>query len=213
MKPVLTSLLAAAAFVSTQAAASVTYTNGDSGVRVASFGDSPRYAAASFGEVIHAWVPTTLEAFSFWIADGDAGGYSFGIAAWDGVQTSGGNLYAAQGTYAGGAQELRFSGIDTPLAAGSYIVYVTVAGQLHPIVNSDLELGSNAGAVGGGFYFEDLHGGLDPLVPGDWDGVEDSADLEYSATFSSSVAEPAPLALLLGGLGLAAALSRRRRAG
>ena len=189
-------------------AASTTYANTDAGWAISNFG-SPDTTV--YGEVITIGAGETLTDFSFYLASGTAGDYSFDVATWNGSRATGSALYSAQGSFAGGSQALSFTGIDTALAAGTYVFYVSTAGQANPITSSRMEMG-NRGPIGGGFVFLNSDG-VDPLVANsDWAPYFQNYDAKYSATFApTAVPEPASLGLMLAGLGLVGVAARRRQ--
>jgi hypothetical protein len=202
-------VLATAFAASTGAfAASTTYTNGDFGLGVRPFGAPD---TTVYGEVITLAAGQTLTDFSFYLTQGGAGNYTFDVAAWNGSRATGTNLYSAPGSYAGGAQALSFSGIDTTLAAGQYVIYVTTSGEASPVTNGVMELGNGRGGIGAGFVYLNSYG-IDPLVDGSaWSPLLEPYDAQYSATFSSTVPEPASVALMLAGFGLVSVAAHRRQ--
>ncbi len=119
---------AAAVLLSANAAFATTYSNSFDG----SFFGDPSYF--QMGEVLNLTSAGTLTDFSFYAQLsplGRAGNLNFVVAGWSGPQAVGPAMYTSSNyAYNGGNETLAFSGINTQLAAGSYIAYL--AKLAHP---------------------------------------------------------------------------------
>ena len=135
------------------------------------------------------------------------------VANWDGARAVGPALYSSSVvSYGGGSSALSFGGIDTNLAAGSYIAYLTVAGVANPVNSVAIGGSSGDGGLGGSFRFLNS-GGADPLSVGSAWSNWSVANMQYSANFSVAAPVPEPETWTMWGLGaLALTFAVRRRA-
>jgi hypothetical protein len=150
-----------------------------------------------------------LSDWSFYARSGNAGNVQLVVANWNGSYAVGPALFtSAISSYSGGAQALSFSNMNTTLAAGNYIAYLTVAGVVNPASQVSVGISMTNGGLGGRFEFLNS-GGTDPLtLQNNWDSS--GLNLNFSATITP-VPEPETYGMMLMGLGLVGCIARRRK--
>jgi hypothetical protein len=157
-----------------------------------------------YGEVFNT-TGGELTNWSFTTTAGNAGNYEFAIADWNGSEATSIVYTTGVTSFAGGAENLDFNGINALLASGSYIAYVNVVGVADAATDVVFAGSSSNGGLGGQFEFSNNN----PQTPG-W-STWSNPDMEFSATINHPVPEPASIALF--GAALAAfAFARRRKA-
>ena len=184
-----------------------TYANANDFDTIFSFG-SPD--TTSYGQVFTA-PGGTLSSWTFYDTDSTDNGARLVVAAWDGSEPVGPELYSSlsQNVTAGSFFAHTYSNINLSLTAGtSYIAYLTVAGVDSPTSGAGVA-GSSSSPLGGGFRYLNS-GGADPIGLGAWNSYF-VPNMQYTATFNGSVPEPASWALMLGGFGLVGGALRSRR--
>ncbi len=190
--------------------ADTTYQNTGTG-SISQFG-SPD--TTSYGEVFTLSSAMTLSAWDFYALQGSAAGnLDLVISAWNGSTAAGSPLYTSSNfAYAGGAEALAFTGINTTLAAGDYIAYATVAGVSNPVLAcaspacTALSTSTGTGTIGDGLVYANTTG-ASPQGSNSWSPSSSGLNLQFTADFKPLTApeiDPASavsgLTLLLGGL-------------
>lgn len=164
----------------------------------------------SYGQVFNTG-NGVLSDWTFQANSGTAGNLQLVVASWNGSQAVGPALYSSSAfAYAGGSEALSFTGINTSLSAGNYIAYLTVAGVVKPASNVGIAGSNSDGGLTGGFRFLNS-GGVDPLTQNQAWSSWYVPNMNYQANISPAP-EPETYALMLGGLGLVGAITRRRKA-
>lgn len=198
-------LSAAAILLSANAALATTYSNSIDGYVGGASIITPE------GEVLNLSSGGTLTDFSFYAAYGFAGNVNLVVASWNGSQAVGPAFYTSPNfAYNGGAETLSFSGINTQLAAGSYIAFLTSTSS--PSLSAVETLGSSnsAGGIGGGFYYTNTNG-INPLLLNQaWTTLGGVPNLAYSATITA-VPEPETYGMMMAGMGLMGFMVLRKK--
>ena len=146
------------------------------------------------------------------------------IASWDGNKAVGPALYTSptvayhydpsEGPNV--IKEFAFNDINTSLAAGTYIAYLTVAGVSNPVQAFSFGISGWNYGLPGALRFADSNG-VDPLtLSNPWNILSGNPTLSmaYSATIvASPVVEPSSYAMMLAGMGLLTAFAQRRKQG
>ncbi len=166
--------------------------------------------STSYGEVFNMSQASIVSDWKFQANSGNAGNMKLVFAGWNGSKAVGPALYSSsEFAYAGGSQALSFNAINTSLPAGSYIAYLTVAGVSSPVSNLVIAGSSSNGGLGGEFRFLNSSGN-DPLTfNAAWSNYL-VANMSYEANISPAP-EPETYAMMLAGLGLVSAATRRGR--
>lgn len=173
----------------------------------------------SYGETFNLSSDEVLNTWSFFAAEGNAGNVHLVVANWDTYNNKpvGPELFRSSSfAYEGGSVEFRFSNIALQLGAGSYIAFLSTAGEATPLSSVAMRAATDNGGLGGAFTFLNSFD-VDPLVagssweqPGSWLDVQ---SLNYAATFSTAVPEPAThgtMTLGLFAIGMSVRLNRMR---
>jgi PEP-CTERM motif len=159
----------------------------------------------------------------YWIEPAPvSGNVKLVVAAWDGSKAVGPAFYTSQEVAylydpskgPNFLTELAFSDINTSLSAGAYIAYLTTVGVSSPADGLSVGLAYQNGGLNGYMHSSNSMG-VDPLTLSTaWRAHPGFPPLSmlYSATIvAAPVPEPAIAAMLLTGMGLLAALVRRKK--
>ncbi|WP_431312758.1 PEP-CTERM sorting domain-containing protein [Roseateles agri] len=187
------------------------------------------YGSTSVGQTFTT-AAGTLTAWSFFggnsfnstLPEPISGNLQLVIAGWDGSKAVGPALYTSptvaynydpsEGPNV--IKEFAFNGIDTSLAAGTYIAYLTVAGVSNPTQAFSFGISGWNDGLPGALRFKDSNG-VDPLslsTPWSILSANPTLSMAYSATIEAApVAEPSTYAMTLMGLGLLTAFARRKK--
>lgn len=201
----------AAALLASGVAHAATFENTEDVGAICCFGTPD---TTSYGQTFTIGSEQTLLDWEFYTNSGSAGNIGFVVAAWDGSKAVGPALYQTSVGFAGGLQDLTFAGINTTLAAGDYIAYLTVSGVTTPASGVLFAASTSDGGLGGGFRFLNSNG-VDPLTLGTPWSSYSSRSLLYTANLvptTPPVPEPGALAMMLAGLAGVGLFARRRQA-